>query len=77
MKELHRLKRGLKIGFSRNGGAEGMLRIDFRPLAPAVSAIRGMDGSCRHHHGGRAATLSLETAPSCFAPRNFFLNHRR
>jgi hypothetical protein len=26
---------------------------------------------------GAAATLSLETAPSCLAPRNFFFNHRR
>jgi hypothetical protein len=24
-----------------------------------------------------AATLSLETAASCLAPRNFFLNHHR
>jgi hypothetical protein len=26
---------------------------------------------------GAAATLSLETAPSGLAPRNFFFNHRR
>jgi CHASE3 domain-containing protein len=40
VKELHRLKRGLKIGLSSNGGAEGMLR--FVRWAPSFSNPAGI-----------------------------------